>query len=81
MSQRSEYAKHHPTAKPKSNAEAVLENVTLGKETEKAIMVTIDGTDHWMPLSQVKSMKRTGMKDGDSITVTMWIAQQKGLRS
>lgn len=62
----------------RGNSEKVtIENVTLGKETDKAILVTIGGTDHWMPLSQVHEIHRTTPA---SIVVSEWIAKQKGLR-
>ena len=57
-----------------------LENVILGKETEKAINVTLDGKDYWMPLSQVHEIHRATDDKPASIVVSEWIAKQKGLR-
>lgn len=64
----------------KGNSEKVtLENVTLGKETEKAILATIEGTDYWMPLSQVHEIARSKNKGCDKLVVSKWIAEQKNL--
>lgn len=70
--QRAAYAKGH-------SDKVTLENVTLGKETDKAILATIDGTDHWMPLSQVHEIVRSKDKGGDKLVVSKWIAEQKEL--
>lgn len=72
--QKAAYVRHH------GGENVVLTGVTLGKETEKAILVTIEGVDYWMPLSQVTSMKRTDKKGEDEIVVSAWIAKEKGLR-
>lgn len=56
-----------------------LENVTLGKETDKAILATINGTDHWIPLSQITKIERSPNKGCDKLVVSLWIAEQKGL--
>lgn len=62
--------------------DVTLSGVTLGRETDKAIHVTVKELPEpiWMPLSQVKKMVRAGagVAGQDSIT-TAWIAQQKGL--
>lgn len=52
-----------------------LEGVTFGHGTEKAVMVTINGTAMWMPLSQIKAMD----KKAGTLTVSGWIAKEKGL--
>jgi len=60
--------------------DVTLQEVTLGRETDKAILVTVKDREDplWMPLSQVKKITRAG-EGKDSITVTAWIAKQKGL--
>lgn len=63
-----------------TSEKVTLENVTLGKETDKAILVTIEGADHWMPLSQVHEIHRSKDKGCDTIVVSAWIAKEKGLR-
>ena len=74
QNQRAAYVKHN------SGGPAVLlENVTICKETAKAILATVEGEDHWFPLSQVLKILRTPNKDADAITVSYWIAKQKGL--
>ena len=57
-----------------------IENVTIGKETEKAVLITIDGKDYWIPLSQIHELHRSQHKGGDAIVMSEWIAKQKGLR-
>lgn len=72
--QRSAYVKGLPGEKVR------IDGCTIGKETEKAVLVTIEGKDHWFPLSQVHEIHRSKEKGGDSIVVGEWIAKQKGLR-
>ena len=47
-------------------------------ETEKALLVTIDGTDHWMPKSQCDN-NTLSVGDSGELLITEWIGQQKGL--
>lgn len=62
-----------------NTGEVTLENVTLGKETEKAILATVNGEDHWIPLSQISKIERSPNKGEDKLVVSLWIAEQKGL--
>lgn len=58
-----------------------LENVKIGRETDKAIYVELtSGEGHWMPLSQVHEIHRATEDKPASIVVSEWIAKQKGLR-
>ena len=45
--------------------------------TEKALLVTIDGTDHWMPNSQCDNLLAVG--EVGELLITEWIGGQKGL--
>ena len=74
--QRGEFMKGHREEKP----DVTLHEVTLGRETDKAVLVTVKDQPEpmWMPLSQVKKIVRAGAGK-DSITITAWIAEQKGL--
>jgi len=47
------------------------------RETEKALLVTIEGTDHWMPKSQCGSEMTVG--DSGELLITEWIGGEKGL--
>ena len=50
------------------------------RETDAAIFLELDdGTDAWIPFSQVENMTRDATGGGISITMTKWIAQKKGL--
>ena len=62
-----------------TSEKVIFENVTLGKETEKAILVTIKGKEVWMPLSQVHEIHREPDGKTGSIVVSAWIAKQKEL--
>jgi hypothetical protein len=57
-----------------------IENCTIERETERAILVSHDDTAYWIPLSQVHEIHRTKQKGADSIVMSGWIADQKGLR-
>lgn len=50
------------------------------RETYNAVLVTLVESDEdvWFPLSQVRAMERNTSDEG-SITVTKWIARQKGI--
>lgn len=45
----------------------------VNKLTDKAILLVIDDEEVWIPRSQITEMA------GDTITVTKWIADEKGL--
>ena len=62
-----------------TSEQVTLENVTLGRETDKAILATIDDTDYWIPLSQVHKIERSPNKGCDKLVVSAWIAKEKGL--
>ena len=46
-------------------------------ETEKALLVTIGGVDHWMPKSQCDNLMAVG--DSGELLITEWIGGEKGL--
>lgn len=54
-------------------------------QTEKAVLVRIEGSDYWIPDSQIEQESEIyvgcGMERGDHGTIVMtdWIAQEKGL--
>jgi hypothetical protein len=43
--------------------------------TGKAVLVTINGTELWMPHSQITAID----KEAGTLTITGWIAKEKGL--
>ena len=47
------------------------------RETEKAVLVDINDEEVWLPLSQVEEITRR--PEGDTLLITAWIAEQKGL--
>jgi hypothetical protein len=50
-------------------------------ETEKALLVVIDGAEVWMPKNQIHDDSECySLKSGPgTMTITRWIAEQKGL--
>lgn len=57
-----------------------IEDVICLADTDKAILVEIDGTQTWIPQSQVSENSEV-WKKGDSgiLIITEWIAKQKNL--
>lgn len=50
------------------------------RETENAILLELDdGTEAWVPFSQVEHIVRDAQGTGISITISKWIAQKKGM--
>jgi len=76
-SQRGHYAKHHG----KAEEPVKIEGCTIGRDSAsgKAVLVEIDGTQHWLPYSQINKITRTTSKGCDSLEITAWIAREKGL--
>jgi hypothetical protein len=59
---------------------AEFENVVCIRETDKAILVRIDGAEHWIPQSQVSDDSEVWHEgDEGKLVVSEWIAKQKGL--
>lgn len=50
------------------------------RETESAVLIQdpADFEEHWIPLSQIRSMHKAKNGQG-TIVMTRWIARQKGL--
>lgn len=63
-----------------TSEKVTIEEVTFGKETEKAILCTIAGKETWIPLSQVHEIHREPDGKTGSIVVSEWIAKEKGLQ-
>ncbi len=69
MGQRGEYAKHHE-GKP-----VEIECEITAQRTAKALLIKIEGKDHWIPKSQIISEH----PDDGFIVLSAWIVKQKGL--
>jgi hypothetical protein len=50
----------------------------LTGETEEALSILVDGKLVWIPLSQVKSIKRPVVGPA-TVTLSRWFAEKKGL--
>lgn len=58
-----------------------FEDVAAVGETEKAVLVDFDGEQHWVPKSQIHEDSEVQAKgDEGDLDVTLWWAQQVGLR-
>lgn len=57
-----------------------FEKVKVTKETDKALLCVIEGKEVWMPKSQIHEDSKV-FKEGDegTLTVSEWIATEKGL--
>ena len=57
-----------------------IANVTEIRESERALLVRIDGHEHWIPKSHVHDDSEC-YKEGDTgtIVVSSWIAKERGL--
>lgn len=63
-----------------SDGKVEFEGIKCTGETEKAILVKIEGTRHWIPKNQVdddSDVYKTGT-DG-TLIISEWIAKEKGL--
>lgn len=59
-----------------------LEDCDVLRVTGKAILVFFEGEQHWFPKSQVSEADK--YEEGDSgltVSVTTWIAEQKGIET
>jgi hypothetical protein len=55
-------------------------NVTVKRETAKAILCAIRGKEYWIPQSQVHEDSEVWHQgDEGTLVLTAWIAKQKGL--
>jgi len=58
---------------------SVTIHVKLKRETDKAILVEHDGTDIWLPKSQIDSQVHGPVGTVQDIDISDWIAEQKDL--
>lgn len=62
-------------------AETVWFNVReLGRETDKAVLVEIDGLEIWLPKSQLKARKKSPSGSLQRVEITTWFAKKSGLK-
>lgn len=57
-----------------------LEDCSVKRVTEKALLIEYDGEEVWLPLSQVSEGEK--YEEGDeevTVSITEWIAKQKNL--
>ena len=65
----------------RTNSDKVeFQDVLAKKETDKAILCTINGSDVWIPKSQIDPDSEVKEEDDEGeLIVTEWIAKEKGL--
>ena len=57
-----------------------IDDVTCKRDTLKAILVDIDGEDHWIPVSQLDDETQVSAAgDCGLLVISTWIAKQRGL--
>ncbi len=59
-----------------------LEDCEIKRETDLAFLVVYQDEDYWIPKSQVKNPDDYAQgDDGVTLSVTEWIAEQKGIEA
>lgn len=57
-----------------------LEDCTVVRETDAALLVKYDGTQYWLPKSQIADPDSLEVGDeGVTVSITEWIAEEKGI--
>ncbi len=61
-------------------ATVTIEGVRCTRASSKAILVVVDGAEHWIPQSQIHDDSEVyQLGDEGKLVITQWIAEQKGL--
>lgn len=57
-----------------------VENVECTRDTPKAVLVVIEGAEHWIPQSQIHADSEVWIcGDSGHLVMSKWIATQRGL--
>lgn len=57
-----------------------LEECEILRVSEKAMLLKWEGTQHWIPLTQIADADNYEAGDkGVTVSITEWIAEQKGI--
>jgi hypothetical protein len=58
-----------------------IDDVTILRTTDMAVLFEIDGSEYWIPQSQIDDDSEV-WEEGDegTLVISKWIADQKGLR-
>lgn len=57
-----------------------IDDVEVKVETDKALLVDIDGDEYWLPKSQIlEDSEVQGKDDVGTLLVTRWWAEKEGL--
>ena len=61
-----------------SDSDIHLTGLTILRETDNAILIeTDDGTEYWLPLSQVNRITRGKVRGQDEVWASKWIVEKK----
>ncbi len=61
-----------------------LEDCDILAVTDRAVLVGYDGEQHWIPVSQLADRDDHTHEKGDTgvtVSITEWIAEQKGINA
>ena len=57
-----------------------IDDVTILRMTDMAVLCEIDGSEYWIPQSQIDDDSEVWEEgDGGMLVISKWIADQKGL--
>lgn len=57
-----------------------IQDVTVKRETEAAILVVVEGEEIWIPKSQIHDDSEVYEKDTEGqLVIPLWLAEAKGL--
>lgn len=57
-----------------------IEEVTVVRETEKALLCKIEGVEHWIPKSQINDDSEVYEEGGEgTLIIPRWLADEKGI--
>lgn len=61
-------------------SEIQFQNAVCKRETEKALLVEIEGEEHWVPKSQIHEDSEVFERGGEGLlVVSKWWAKRQGL--
>lgn len=65
----------------RDNETVSFEGVEVVRETDKALLVLLDGDEHWIPKGQIDDSSEvfSQASTGGRLVITAWIAEKKGL--
>lgn len=57
-----------------------IQNVTVARETDAALLVNVEGEEIWIPKSQIDDDSEVYKKDTEgTLVIPRWLAEEKGI--